>query len=558
MFAIPAILALVAFRHTTPDHLGKVVFFLGTECPKTGLYVSRINSLTKEFGIKGFDFVAKFPQSSDSLQKINNWKSERKLLLACEQDPHAKFALKNHVETVPSVVVLSEKNEVLYRGAIDDNSNVRLVKANYLNDALKEILAGKSVSLKSTSAPGCVISPEPEPQPMVAATYSESIASILNNHCVSCHRPGEIAPFSLIGYENAKNWAPTIAKVVSDKKMPPWKPVPGIGHFLGENRLTETDIELLKTWVEKKAPRGDIKKEPKAPTFPASWSMGEPDITLQMPKPFKISEDGNDEYWHFVLKPNIKDPIFVQAIDVKPGNKKIVHHVVLWIDERGQADKVLRKKGVNGAYLTFGSPGFVPDNALGGWAPGMRPVRLPVDAGILIKPGTNIVLEVHYHKSGKEEVDQTKVGLYISKDPSKVVNKVDIAWLANLGLRIQPNESHQKFTQTIPIPTDVKLYNLMPHMHLLGREMKATLIHPDGSKEPLIHIDDWDFNWQFSYMLAEPKLIKKGSKIQIEAIFDNSQNNPNNPNNPPKEVRWGEQTTDEMMLLVAGISVVKK
>lgn len=532
-----------------------VTFYLGSECPATRAYVSRINQVAKKYADKGVAFTAYFPQGSDTAEKVRTFVRDWKLDVPWQMDIGAKLATRQAVGVVPCVVVTDRQGRVVYRGAIDDNKNAALARKPYLADALGQTLDGKPVALKETKPQGCVLSPSPRPTPMEPATYADTVARILNDHCVQCHRPGEVAPFSLIGYENARNWAPTIAVVASSRKMPPWKAVPGIGDFKHENRLTDEEVATLEAWAKAKAPRGDATKEPAAPKFPANWALGDPDIVLQAAKPFKVSADGQDEYWHFVLKPQIKEPVYVQAIDVKPGNKKIVHHVILWVDERGQADKVLAKQGREDAYLTFGSPGFIPDNSLGGWAPGMQPERSPDDAGILLKPGANVVMEVHYHKSGKEETDQTKVGVYLAKDKSAVKNKVRIAWLANLGINIKAGEASQKFTQTVPIPVDVKLYSLMPHMHLLGREMKATLIRPDGTEQPLIFVDDWDFNWQFVYSLKEPMTLKGGSKIRIEAVFDNSSSNPNNPNDPPKDVRWGEQTTDEMMLLVAAISV---
>lgn len=557
LFALPVILVASAFTAGNASRRNKVVvtFFLGTECPVSAGYAPRIKALTREFTAKGIEFRAVFPQASDDAAKVSKFVKERGFSFDCKLDRGGSVARAASVKVVPTVSVKDSKGRVLYFGSIDDHKNAGLVKKRYLQTALQEILANKPVTTPKTTPVGCVFTPGSTPPPMKPATYADNVAKIFNDHCGTCHRPGEVAPFSLIGYENAKNWAPTIALVTANRKMPPWKAAPGVGDFAHENRLTDEEIALLKDWADKGAPRGDAKKEPKPPAFKPGWAIGEPDMVLQMEKPFKVSADGQDEYWHFILRPNVKEPRFVQAVDVRPGNKKIVHHVILWIDEKGAADKVMAKKGVDGAYLTFGSPGFIPDNSLGGWAPGMMPTRTPADSGFLLKPGATIVLEVHYHKSGKEELDQTKIGLYFAKDSKKVTSPLEIAWLANPFIRIKPGLAGQRFQQTIPIPVDVKLYSLMPHMHLLGREMSATLIHPDGSEEKLIQVDDWDFNWQFTYGLKAPMTIKKGSKLRIEAVYDNSTANPNNPSDPPREVRWGEQTTDEMMLMVAAINI---
>ena len=557
-FGLAALLMTTAITWPEPrvDNKGTVVFYLSTECPVAASYTSRINNTVQKYEPQGFKFEARFPQASDNEAKLKSYVAERGFKFPCKLDLGGAKAQADQIKIVPTVVVRDPKGRIAYFGAIDDNKVTDLVRKTYLTDALEALVAGNAKpAVPKTDPIGCVLTPGAMPPPLEKVNYAEHVATILNDHCVSCHRPGEVAPFSLIGYENAKNWAPTVASVVATKLMPPWKAVPGVGDFKHENRLTDLEIETIKRWSEAGAPRGDVKKEPKAPAFNSEWGLGQPDMVLQLAKPFKISADGKDEYWHFVLKPKITEPVYVQAVDVKPGNKKIVHHVILWLDEKGAADKVLAKDGVDGAYLTFGSPGFLPDNSFGGWAPGLRPERMPENAGIFLNPGTNVVLEIHYHKSGKEETDQTKVGLYFAKDPKKVTTSVEIAWLANPFIKIKPGGADQKFSQVIPVPVDVTLYSLLPHMHMLGKKMKATLVKPDGTEEPLIQIDDWDWNWQFSYALKEPMLIKKGSKIRIEAVYDNSADNPNNPNNPPKLVTWGEQTTDEMMLLVAAISV---
>ncbi len=549
--------ALVAFKATSPGAAQRatVVFYMGTECTVTASYTSRIQSLVKQYEPRGISFEGLFPQASDDEQKVIEFAKERGFAFPCRLDHSGVQAKKDHIETVPTVVVRDTSGKELYRGAIDDNATTDLVKKKYLSDALQAIVSGRPVTVTKTDAFGCVFTPGHEVRPVIQPTYADQVASILNQHCVSCHRPGQVAPFSLIGYENAKNWAPTIAKFTREGRMPPWKAIAGVGDFKNDNRLSSEELEVLQLWAKTGAPRGDAANEPKPPTFPTGWALGEPDEVLQIPKPFAIAADGRDEYWHFVLTPQITEPVYVQAIDVHPGNRKIVHHVILWLDEKGQSDKILAREGKNGAYLSFGSPGFMPDNSLGGWAPGLQPARLPDDAGILLKPGTRVVLEVHYHKDGKPETDQTKVALYYAKDTRSVKNPVRIAWLANLGIDIKPGLPDQKFVQTVPIPVDVKLYGLLPHMHLLGRKMKATWVKPDGTEQPLIQVDDWDFNWQFMYSLKQPLLLTRGSKVRIEAVYDNSSNNPNNPNDPPKEVRWGEQTTDEMMLLVAAISI---
>lgn len=385
-------------------------------------------------------------------------------------------------------------------------------------------------------------------------TYAEHIAPILNAHCVECHRPGAVAPFSLVGYQNAKDKAATLAAVVSSKKMPPWKAVHGFNEFAGENRLTDVEIATLAKWDSQGAARGNAKAEPKPPVFPTEWELGTPDLVLQPTGAYKLSADGNDVYRNFALKTTSKEPMWVTAMDVRPGNRKIVHHVIAFLDNKGASSKLEAKNGDGQVgYSTFGGPGFLPDGAIGGWAPGVRVRRTPEGTAFRVEPGATIVMQVHYHPSGKPETDTTKMGLYLSKKP--VRQELEIAWFLNPLLRIPAGASNFPVKYDHKIASDITMYGAMPHMHLLGQTMKATATKPDGTVVPLVQVEDWDFNWQLVYAFQRPIKLPKGSVIHIEATYDNSPNNPNNPSNPPRPVSFGEQTTDEMFLLVATYTV---
>lgn len=387
-----------------------------------------------------------------------------------------------------------------------------------------------------------------------AVNYAEHVAPILNKRCAECHRPGEVAPFSLIGYENAKKWAAMVASVTESRRMPPWKATEGFGEFADVNRLTPEEIQTLKVWSEAGARRGDPKKEPPAPKFESDWPLGKPDLVLEPAKEYKLDAEGNDVYRNFVIDTNFKEPTYVTAMAVKPGNPKVVHHVIAFLDNGGNARK-LEAKNTDGqpGYSTFGGVGFLPSGSLGGWAPGLRPRMTPAGSAFRVEPGASVVLQVHYHKTGKPETDKTRVGLYLSKEPVK--KEMQLAWWLKLMIHIPAGAENHKETYVRTMPRDVTLYGVMPHMHLLGRKMKAWVEMPDGSTKPLINVDDWDFNWQLNYMFKEPLKIPKGSKVHIEAVYDNSTKNPNNPSSPPKDVFFGEQTTDEMFLLVAAYTV---
>lgn len=530
-----------------------VTAYLASECPVALRITLRLNEIVEEYSKQGVEFEGLFPQTQDTREKIEEFKKDRGLLFECRLDPYGRSAIADGVDIVPFFILRDERGNVLYRGALDDHKVDEFAKNHYLRDALDAVLQGESPVVDFGEPFGCFLMTDIDPIAMEQVTYADHIAEIIDRHCVSCHRPGEAAPFSLIGYDNAQRWARMIAYTTETRVMPPWKAVQGYGRFMNENRLTEEQIELLKAWEAAGAPMGDESRIPEPPKFDSEWMLGEPDLILQLPEEFPISADGRDEYWHFVLEPDIDETVYVTAMDVKPGNRRIVHHVIAFLDEHDQSTQYMRRRGIEGfAYETFGSPGFIPTNSLGGWAPGMVPEELPGSAGIELKPGTKVVLQVHYNKSGRPEVDQTRVGLYFSKEPPE--EKVLIEWIANPMIRIQPDRDDQVFRAAFTVPRDANVYRVMPHMHLLGRSMKAWAELPDGKTEPLVWVDDWDFNWQFFYTFQKPLKLPAGSRIRVEAVYDNTTANPNNPSNPPRLVTWGEQTTDEMLLLVVALS----
>jgi len=396
--------------------------------------------------------------------------------------------------------------------------------------------------------------PSPKPAKQAKVTYAQDVAPLLNQKCVSCHRPGEVAPFSLVGYENAKKWSGMIKGTAEKRIMPPWKAVHGYGEFLDENRLTDDQINVLRQWHEQGAPRGNGKQEPKPPTFSSEWTLGKPDLIISPSKPFKLDAEGEDVYRNFVIKTDYKEPVWITGMDVRPGNKKVVHHVIAFLDKAGASHKLAdaNTDGQEGYVGTGGGVGILPSGSLGGWAPGVRARHTPEGTAFRLDPGTTVVMQVHYHKSGKPEEDQTKIGLYVTKEAPK--KEIDLHWMFNFAVNIQPGDKEYKLSRTYVFKEDRTIYGVMPHMHLLGRSMKSWLEFPDGKIQPLVHVDDWDFNWQLNYAFKQPIKVPAGSKQIVEAIYDNSSDNPRNPNNPPKRVTWGEGTNDEMFLLITAFT----
>lgn len=389
------------------------------------------------------------------------------------------------------------------------------------------------------------------PRPKGSVTFARDIAPILYQNCAACHRAGEVAPFTLTSYQDAKKRARQLALVAEKRIMPPWKPE-SHGEFQDERHLTEEQIGLLKQWADEGSVEGNAADMPPVPKFPTGWALGQPDLLLEPSESYQLEAEGRDVYRCFVVPTHFAEDRWVSALDVHPGNRAVVHHVIAYIDTSGQARRLDAKDPLPG-YSTFGGLGFLPAGMLGGWASGAEAHRLPPETGILLPKGADVVLQVHYHKDGKPESDRTQVALYFNK--GFVDKPLHIFPLQNFGLLIPPGDKNYAIRANLPVPADATLLTIAPHMHLLGRQMTVTATLPNGKEKRLIHISDWDFNWQGFYAYREPIKIPRGSRVNLTARYDNSAGNPRNPNSPPKWVSWGEQTTDEMCIAFLGYTV---
>lgn len=382
-----------------------------------------------------------------------------------------------------------------------------------------------------------------------APTFNRDIAPILYQNCATCHRPGEVAPFSLLSYGDAAKRADLLATVTEKRVMPPWKAEPGYGSFANERRLSGRQIELIREWAKAGAPEGQAHDKPAAPVFASGWEGGPPDKILSMRQKFSVEADGADEYRCFVLPLELDHNVYLSGMEFRPGNRRVVHHALVFADSTGAAGK-LAAGSADGGYACFGGPKFAPTGLLGGWAPGATPPPESADLSQLIRPGTDIVVQIHYHPSGKTEEDQSALGLKFSGPPTR--GRAGII-LASRRIDIPAGDSHYVVKTSVTIPRDVDLFGITPHAHYLGKEMKVHACLPDGAVEPLIWIKDWDFNWQGQYRYKQPVHLPQGTRIEMEYVYDNSDSNPRNPSHPPVRVRWGEETRNEMAVLFLGV-----
>src|SRR6202046_959004 len=386
------------------------------------------------------------------------------------------------------------------------------------------------------------------PLAMVGATvptFNKDIAPILYANCATCHRPGEVAPFPLLNYQDASKRAALIAGAVSGRFMPPWKAEPGFGDFAGERRLTDAQIALIKDWAKGGAPEGEASTKPAPPKFTDGWQGGQPDQVLTIPVKYSLAADGADQYRCFVLPTGLDHDVYLDGTEFRPDNRRIVHHALVFLDASGKA-RELAAASPDGSYACFGGPGFPAAGLIGGWAPGLTP--LPHDPALSqpIRKGMDVVIQIHYHPSGKPEQDQSSLGLSFSGPPTKGRTSI---LLFDHHLDIAPGDSSYVAKASITLPRDIQLAGVTPHAHYLCKDMKVTATLPDGSTKPLIWIKDWDFNWQNAYRYRTPLDLPKGPRVDLEYPYDNSENNPHNPVHPPVRIHWGEETKDEMALV---------
>jgi len=393
-------------------------------------------------------------------------------------------------------------------------------------------------------------------KPVQAAppTYAGEVAAILQKNCQGCHRPGHVGPFSLETYAQARKRADDIATVVRERRMPPWKAAPQVyPKFYHDRSMSEADIKTVVTWAEAGAPEGDRTQMPTPPEYPGEWRLGTPDLVLEMPVDFAVPASGEDVYRCFVFPTNLPDDRYIAALEYRPGNRRVVHHIQGYVDNLGLGRKRDESEAGVG-YASYSGAGVKTLCDLASWVPGDEARFLPEGVGRSLPRGSDIILQVHYHPTGKPETDRSRIGLYFSKTPIKQTLHRTGAFQPNL--KIPAGDPNFEARASWILPVDMEALFVQPHMHSLGHDMRMWATLPGGRELDLIQIDDWDFAWQSYYYFEQPITLPKGTVVKVVAHFDNSANNPRNPNNPPKPVQWGWASYDEMC--VGFIGVTKK
>ena len=399
-------------------------------------------------------------------------------------------------------------------------------------------------------------------------TFSDHIAPIIYANCSKCHRPGQIGPFPLMSYSDVRSKALTIGAVTQAKFMPPWKPEPGWISYRNERRLTPEQISLIQQWLIDGAPEGDPAKAPSAPVFTDDWTLGPPDLILEMPQSFDIPADGPDIYRNFAIASNITEDKWVRAIELRPMARSVLHHALFFADP-GHGGQATEKKVTDGKA---GFPGLgsvftaqlagVSDlstlfsGGLGGWVPGTTPAFLPSGFAAPMPKGSDVLVQIHFHPDGRPHTEKAVIGLYFGPKPARTITQIQVPAVFGFwgNINIPAGTPDYKLRGSFTLPADVDALVVTSHQHYLGRDARMTATLPDGEVKILLWIRSWDFNWQDQYQFQSPVFLPKGTRIDGELTYDNSTSNPRNPSLPPKTVTWGEQSTDEMGSLIMTVS----
>ncbi len=507
-----------------PKNGATAIVFYSSECPISNAYSPTLNRLLSALppGRVRIVGVCVDPDLSDA--DIATHAKDFGLKYPVVRDPSGSLSARIGATVTPEVFVIDDQGRIRYHGRIDDqfagrqkpNANPA---ANELQDALVAVLDGREPAVKHVDAVGC---PIPEPvKPKAVPTYAKEVSRILQKNCQECHRKGQVGPFALENYEQARKRAQDIASVVEDRAMPPWKPVPGIGpKFKHDRSLAASDIARLVAWAAGGAPEGDKADLPPPLTFTDEWALGTPDLVITPAEDFNIPAEGADIYRCFVVPTNLPDDVFISAIEYRPGNRQVVHHMLSYVDVKGEARK-RDEKDPGPGYACFSGPEVEIHGDLGGWAPGNEPSRLPDGIGRSLPKGADVIMQLHYHPSGKPETDRSRIGLHFSRKPIKQI----LHWNAAInidGLKLPPGESNIEIKAAWPVPVDLQAHGVTPHMHMLGRDMLMSVSFPDGTTRDLVKIDDWDFGWQNTYFFDKPLDLPKGSVVRVVAHYDNT------------------------------------
>ena len=520
---------------------GTVVVFLGTQCPLAKLYTPRIEELSTKYAKSGMRFVAVDPNVQDSLAEMAAHARKYQLSIPFIKDPDQSLADLLGATRTPEVCLLDTNAELRYRGRIDDQFGIGYAKekgtTNELIDAIEAILSGGEVPTAVTTAPGCLIGRIHHKKSDAVTgdpiTYAEHVAPVLQAHCVSCHREGDIGPMDLSTYEDAAAWAEMIVEVTQNRTMPPWHATQDHAKFANDRTLSEKELSILEQWAASGTESGDLQNVPKPIAATSGWLLSkEPDLVIPMSEEaYRVPKEGTINYQYFRADVGNDKDLWVRGLEIMPGARDVVHHVLVFVAPKGA-----RKRDLGGARTFFA-----------GYVPGTRAELMPSGYAKRIPANSELVFQVHYTPNGTATEDLSKLGLLFTDAPS-VTHEVITTSAVNLRFSIPPGAANHTVTATLPekLP-ECELLSFSPHMHVRGKSFRYTIMYPDRRRDIVLDIPHYDFNWQTEYRLASPIQVPAGTRMRCDAAFDNSDGNLNNPDSKAW-VSWGDQTYEEMMI----------
>lgn len=520
-----------------------VIALTSPSCPIAKRYLPSLAALQREYSAKGIALLLIAPNATDTPEQLRASLREAAIDAPCAPDPSGTFSKSLGALASTDVFVLDAHRTLIYRGALDDQYGIGYSlegpRHRYVAAALDAVLAGRAPAISATEAPGCVLDlSRSESPPMEGGiTYHNRISRLLQAHCQECHRTGGVAPFALGTYEEVIAKAGMIRRMVERGLMPPWFAAPpekgAHSPWLNDRSLPEADRAGLLAWLSSERARGDAKDAPLPRQWPAEWAIGQPDAVYQIPNPIEVKATGVMAYQNVFVETGLTEDKWVRALQVLPTSREVVHHVLVFARNReaGQGSRRGEDDGVNGFFAAY--------------VPGNDHVIYPDGFAKRLPAGARLQFQIHYTPNGTATRDQVKLGVSFLKQPPEHV--VQTAGIAAIRLNIPAGAEHHPESASIPVPREVRLLGLFPHMHVRGKAFRYEVILPDGSARTLLEVPRYDFNWQLGYRFAAPPLIPAGSKVRATGWYDNSANNPANPD-PKKNVRWGPQTYDEMMI----------
>lgn len=531
------------------------ICFLGTQCPMAKSYATILSKLQKEFGKRGVRIVGVMSNTQDSKQDVEQYIDSLDVTFEVLIDSGHQIADQFGAQRTPEVYLLDQGLKTRYHGRIDDQFAPSVARASATREdlriAIEELLAGKPVSVKETSAMGCVIGRTKTTKSIEEAsvTYYREVLPLLQAHCIECHRQGEIGPFQMDAYGEVVGWAETMLETMDDGRMPPWHADQSVGQFANARHLPDEAREMFRAWIAEGCPEGDPTDAPESPTFDSGWHLAEtPDLVLPMrSRPFVVPKDGVIEYQYFVVDPGFEEDKWFEAAQILPGSRDVVHHAIVFVRP----------------------PDGVPFEGVGwltAYVPGQRSIPFPEGFARKIPAGSKLVFQMHYTPNGIRREDLTKLAIKFA-DESTVTHRLISLVALNQEFEIPPNsDGHSVTAKLRGLPEQSQLLAITPHMHYRGksfeafatpRSSEAKIAGTEEATNVLLRVPNYDFNWQHTYMLENPIAMDQLQGVSFNVTFDNSSNNPFNPN-PEEAVTWGDQTWEEMALAFFEVAIPRE